>query len=84
MALAKFSVDLPGVRTSTSSDVVLWYPQAMVDAAGNRIGERVAADVIPLRIGLICNADVALRRINIRRVRNNRNAWLLRIWRFAV
>ena len=76
MALAKFNVDLFVVCASTSSDVALWYPQAMVDAAGTRIGERLAADTLPMRIVWICNADVARRRIKIRRGKIKQDAWL--------
>ena len=46
------------------------------DAAGDRLGERVAADVLPMRIVLICKADVALRRIKIGRGKNKHDAWL--------
>ena len=49
---------------------------AMVNAAGHRIGERVAADVPPMRIILMCTADVSKRRIKIRRGKNKQDAWL--------
>ena len=76
-ALARFKVDLPVVYTSSVYDAALWYPVAMVDATGKRIGERVACDVPPLRIVLICKADVTKRRIKIRRRRGNKqDAWL--------
>ena len=48
----------------------------MVDAAGSRTGERVAADVFPMRVVMICNADDVLRRIKIRRGKNKQDAWL--------
>ena len=64
MALNKFKVYLPVVYTSPVQDVALWYPLAMVDASGSRIGERVAADAHPIRIALICKADVVRRHQN--------------------
>ena len=49
---------------------------AMVDIRGDRIGERVATDAPPMRIVLICQADVAKRHIKIRRGKNKQDAWL--------
>ena len=48
----------------------------MVDAAGSRTGERVAADVFPMRVVMICNADDVLRRIKICWDKNKQDAWL--------
>ena len=75
-ALEKFKVDLPVVYTSPDWDLALWYPMAMVDIRGDRIGERVASDASPMRIVLICKADATKRRIKIRRGKNKQDAWL--------
>ena len=75
-ALEKFNVDLPVVYTSPDWDLALWYPMAMVDIRGDRIGERVASDAPPMRIVLICKADATKRRIKIRRGKNKQDAWL--------
>ena len=48
----------------------------MVDSKGNRIGELLSQDGLPIRVILICDADVAIRRINIRRGQNKQEAWL--------
>ena len=37
-ALQQFGEDLPVVYTSPCEDTASWYPQAMVDAKGNRVG----------------------------------------------
>ena len=76
MALKKFQVDLPVVYTSPDWDLALWYPMARVNAAGHRNGERVAPDVHPTRIFLMCTGDVSKRRIKIRRGKNKQDAWL--------
>ena len=48
----------------------------MVDSKGNRIGELLSQYGPPIPIILICDADVATRRINIRRGQNKQDAWL--------
>ena len=75
-ALEKFCQDKPVVYTSSAADQALWYPQAMVNAKGNRVGELVCLNERPMRVMLICAADVDKRRICIRRKNNKQDAWL--------
>jgi hypothetical protein len=75
-ALEKFCQDKPVVYTSSVADQALWYPQAMVNAKGNRVGELVCLNERPMRVMLICAADVDKRRICIRRKNNKQDAWL--------
>jgi hypothetical protein len=75
-ALEKFCQDKPVVYTSSVEDQALWYPQAMVNAKGNRVGELVCLNEQPMRVMLICAADVDKRRICIRRKNNKQDAWL--------
>ena len=75
-ALQQFGEDLPVVYTSPCEDQASWYPQAMVDAKGNRVGELVCLGATPMRVVLICSAAVEKRRIKIRRKNNKQDAWL--------
>ena len=75
-ALQQFGEDLPVVYTSPCEDQASWYPLAMVDAKGNRVGELVCLGATPMRVVLICSAAVEKRRIKIRRKNNKQDAWL--------
>jgi len=75
-ALEKFGQDLPVVYTSSDLEVASWYPLAMVDAKGNRVGERVSNGHGPMRVVLICDASDHTKRIKIRRKKNKQDAWL--------
>ena len=66
-ALEKFGEDMPVVYTSSVEEQASWYPQAMVDAKGSRVGELVCLGSTPMRVVLICSAAVDKRRIKIRR-----------------
>ncbi len=75
-ALEKFCQDKPVVYTSSVEEQALWYPQAMVNAKGNRVGELVCLNEQPMRVMLICAAVDDKRRICIRRKNNKQDAWL--------
>jgi hypothetical protein len=75
-ALEKFGEDMPVVYTSPVEEQASWYPQAMVDAKGSRVGELVCLGSTPMRVVLICSAAVDKRRIKIRRKNNKQDAWL--------
>ena len=75
-AIEKFGEDRPVVYSSPLEETASWYPSSMVDSKGNRIGELLSQDGLPIRVILICDADVATRRINIRRGQNKQDAWL--------
>ena len=76
MALEKFREDLPVVYTAPDEEQASWYPQAMVDAKGSRVGELVCLDSTPMRVMLICSAADDTKRIKIRRKKNKQDAWL--------
>ena len=75
-AVEQFGEDTPVVYTSSSQEQASWYPMAMVDAKGSRVGELVCLASTPMRVLLICSADVGTRRIKIRRKKNKQDAWL--------
>ena len=68
-ALEQFGEDMPVVYTSSSEEQASWYPQAMVDAKGCRVGELVCLGSTPMRVVLICSAADGKKRIKIRRKR---------------
>ena len=76
MALEKFREDLPVVYTAPDEEQASWYPQAMVDAKGSRVGELVCLGSTPMRVILICSAADDTKRIKIRRKKNKQDAWL--------
>jgi hypothetical protein len=76
MALEKFREDLPVVYTAPDEEQASWYPQAMVDAKGSRVGELVCLGSTPMRVMLICSAADDTKRIKIRRKKNKQDAWL--------
>ena len=75
-AIEKFGEDRPVVYWSPLEETASWYPSFMVDSKGNRIGELLSQDGPPIPVILICDADVATKRINIRRGQNKQDAWL--------
>ena len=77
-AIEKFGEDMLVVYVYSSplEETASWYQSSMVDSKGNRIGELRSQDGPPIRVILICGADVATRRINIRRGQNKQDAWL--------
>ena len=75
-ALEKFREDMPVVYTAPDEEQASWYPQAMVDAKGSRVGELVSLDSAPMRVVLICSAADDTKRIKIRRKKNKQDAWL--------
>ena len=75
-ALERFGDDKPVVYTSSDQDQASWYPQAMVDGKGNRVGELLCLGCPPMRVVLICSAPIEKRRIKIRRGKNKQDAWL--------
>ena len=66
-ALEQFGKDMPVVYTSPVEEQASWYPQAMVDAKGSRVGELVCLGSTPMRVVLICSAADDTKRIKIRR-----------------
>ncbi len=83
-AVEQFGEDKPVVYTSSSEELASWYPMAMVDAKGSRVGELVCSGSTPMRVLLICSADVGNRRIKIRRKKTNKMRGCLRTLRFVV
>ena len=75
-ALEKFGEDMPVVYTAPDEEQASWYPQAMVDAKGSRVGELVCLGSTPMRVVLICSAADDTKRIKIRRKKNKQDAWL--------
>ena len=58
-AIEKFGEDRPVVYWSPLEETASWYPSSMVDSKGNRIGELLSQDGLPIRVILICDADAA-------------------------
>jgi len=66
-ACERFGVDRPVVYCSQRYDIAKRYPMALASPTGALLGERVSADVWPLRVVISCVAPVSRRRIKLRR-----------------